>query len=244
MENLFRKFQDLRSAGWDTEFFLGVLGGKQWVSLHVQVGDQHFPVPPTKPDYASPKSQAAFRHRRRNGGRLCRERRRARRVITTLELLPFHLESEETTTDSHLSSSRSSVEMVVSTSPSAEMVDSFPPSAKMVDPSPPPAEMVDPPPPPAEMVDREPFPSLRRDGGPFPSNRRDGGPFPSPRQDGGPFGFPVKAVLWTLLSAPCVDAKLPNCTSSSDLRRSRGFFRLSYKSGLGSGSQKRNLLWK
>ena len=109
VENFFRKFQDLRSAGWDTEFYLGVRGGKQWVSLHVQVGDQQFPAPSFKPDNASPKSQAVFRHRRRNGGRLCRERRRARRVITTLELLPFHLDLEESTTDSHHSYFQSSV---------------------------------------------------------------------------------------------------------------------------------------
>ena len=160
VENFFRKFQGLRSAGWDTEFYLGVRGGKQWVSLHVQVGDQQLPIPPTRADYASPKSQAPSHRRRRNGGRMCRERRRARRVITTFELLPFHFESEETTTDSHLPSSQSSVEMVDPSPPppptSAEMVDPSlpsPPSAEMVDPSPPTAEMVDPSPPPAKMVD-------------------------------------------------------------------------------------------
>ena len=156
VEDFFRKFQQLRFAGWDTEFYLGVRGGKQWVSLHVQVGDQQSHTPPSQPNYASHKSQAAFHRRRRNGGRPCRERRRARRVITTLALLPFHRESE----DSRLSSFESSVEMVDPSPPhplpSAEMVDPTPPSAEMVDPTPSSAEMVDPSPPSAEMVDPSP----------------------------------------------------------------------------------------
>ena len=168
VENFFRKFQDLRSAGWDTEFYLGVRDGKQWVSLHVRVGDQQFPVPSFKPDNASPKSQAVFRHRRRNGGRLCRERRRARRVIATLELLPFHLDSEESTTDSHHSYFQSSVEMVDPSSPSAEMVDPPPSPAEMVDPSPPSAEMVDSSLPSAETVEPSPAPTPSQI--PFPSS--------------------------------------------------------------------------
>ena len=114
VENFSRKFQALRCAGWDAEFNLSVRGGKQWVSLHVQVGEQYVPVPST--NHASPQTRPAFHHRHRNGGRPCRERRRARRVISTLQLLPFQLESEET------SQPQPSAVIVDLTLPPAEMV--------------------------------------------------------------------------------------------------------------------------